>query len=345
MKKLLLVSFAVLALYSCKMQDIYLNVIEPAPVTLPPYIKSAGIIDRSIPVDETKKLDAIEKVVTLEGSKLDQEGTKAAISGLTDELSRNNRFTEIKSLESSKSEAPNMGVFPLPMSWETVASVCKENNVDVLFSLELFDTDTKISYQIRKSTGKTLLGALTGVEQQADMLTTVKTGWRIYDPQSRSVLDEIAIVRNLSFSSTGLTPAIAAAALTDRKEAVKQVGSNAGRAFAQRILPYGIRVTREYYVKGTDNFKRAMRKARTGNWDEAGQLWLKETANSSTKIAGRACFNMAIISEINGSLDVAVEWGRKSYEDYNNKKALHYLNILKNRKANASLLEEQNSQQ
>jgi hypothetical protein len=314
------------------MQDIYMNVVEPAPVFIPSYIKNAGIINRSEPVDGAKKYDAVEKAVTLEGSKLDEEGTAASMAGLTDELMKNNRFNEVKTLEAVKVKSMGMGQFPPPIDWETVSSICKDNNVDALFSLELFDTDTKVSYQLRKSTGATVLGALTGVEQQADMLTTVKTGWRIYDPSGKNILDEIAITKDLTFSSTGLTPAIALKALTDRKEAVKQVGNNAGIAFAQRILPYEIRVTREYYVKGTNNFKIAMRKARTGNWDEAGDLWLKETSNSSSKIAGRACYNMAIISEIKGSLDVGIEWARKSYEDYNNKQALSYINILKNRK-------------
>jgi hypothetical protein len=331
-KKLFILCLSVYLTSSCKMQDIYMNVLEPAPVNIPSNIKNAGIIDRSEPTDATKKYDAVEKAVTLEGSKLDSEGTAASIAGLTDELSKNDRFSEIKTLTEVKVKSQGMGLFPPPLDWETVSAICRDNNVDALFSLELFDTDTKISYQLKKSTGSTLLGAITGYEQQADMLTTVKTGWRIYDPAGKNILDEIAITKDLTFSSTGLTPAIAAKALMDRKEAVRQVGNNAGIAFAQRILPYQIRVTREYYVKGTNNFKIAMRKARTGNWDEAGELWMKETTNSSSRIAGRACFNMAIISEIKGSLDVAIEWARKSYEDYNNKQGLNYINILKNRK-------------
>jgi hypothetical protein len=173
------------------------------------------------------------------------------------------------------------------------------------------------------------------------MFTTVKTGWRIYDPAGNNILDELTINRDLTFSATGLTPAIAASALINRKDAVKKVGAEAGAAFAERILPYKIRVTRQYYVKGTDSFKTAMRKARTGNWDGAGELWKIETANGNSKIAGRACYNMAIISEINGYLDIAIEWTVKAYEEHNNKKALDYKNILDNRKASVKLVEYQ----
>lgn len=41
---------------------------------------------------------------------------------------------------------------------------------------------------------------------------------------------------------------------------------------------------------------------------------------------------MAIINEINGDLDKAIEWASKSYTDYGDKLALRYLNLLKNRK-------------
>lgn len=328
-------------LCSCKMNELYINVIQPAPVTIPSYIKNAGIIDRSDPSDATKGLDAVDKVLSLEGANLDKEGAAASVTGLIDELSANDRFSEVILIPTAKAKAPGLGMYPPPLDWETVTSICRENRVDALFSLELFDTDSKISYQIRKSEGKTILGVITGYEQQADMLTTVKTGWRIYDPAGKNILDDINIIKDLIFSASGLTPVIAASALIDRKEAVKKVGNLAGVTLAQRLLPYKIRVYRDYYVKGTNNFETAMRKARTGNWDEAGQLWKKETTNSSPKIAGRASYNMAIISEIDGFLDVAVEWARKAYEDYNNKPALKYLRLLEGRKMDAMILEQQ----
>lgn len=341
MKTFLVIVLAVSVLSSCKMQQLYINVTQPAPVTIPSYIKTAGIIDRSGPADATKSLDIVDKVLTLEGTKLDIEGAAASIGGLTSELKMNDRFTDIAVISSESVKAAGIGIFPPPLSWTVVNELCKANNVDALFSLEMFDTDTKVSYQVRKSEGKTLLGAITGIEQQADMLTLVKTGWRIYDPSGQAILDEISIARDLTFSATGLTPVIAANALIDRKEAVKEVGSMAGTAFAQRILPYRIRVYRDYYVKGNDNFRIAMRKARTGKWDEAGEIWKEETQNSESKIAGRACYNMAIISEINGMLDAAIEWAGKAYEDYNIRKALDYIDKLRVRQYNLGVLEEQ----
>ena len=59
------------------------------------------------------------------------------------------------------------------------------------------------------------------------------------------------------------------------------------------------------------------------------------------ELAGRACYNMAIISEINGDLDGAIQWAQKSYENYNIRLALNYLNILKYRQSQNEILKSQ----
>ncbi len=129
--------------------------------------------------------------------------------------------------------------------------------------------------------------------------------------------------------------------MINRKDAVKEVSKKAGRVYAIRLIPYRIRVTRDYFVKGTDNFKVAKRRAQLGKWDEAAELWEKETENPKMKIAGRAHYNMAIISEINGNLDDAVAWAQKAYSDFRNKQGLRYVRILENRKYNEDVLSYQ----
>ncbi len=128
----------------------------------------------------------------------------------------------------------------------------------------------------------------------------------------------------------------------NRKAAVKEVSNKAGHIYALRLIPYRLRATRDYFVKGTDNFKIAKRKAQLGQWDEAAVLWEKETGNPDMKIAGRAHYNMAIINEINGDLEAAIEWAKKAYSDYNNKLARDYVRILENRRYNNEVLDYQN---
>jgi hypothetical protein len=343
MKNPILLLFASVLLYSCASTEyVHISVMEPAPVSLPPSIKNIGVVNRSQASKETKVIDAIDKVFSLEGANLDKDGASATIGGLTDELMKNNRFTEVKPLTNLELKSVGAGIFPSPMAWDAVEKICKENHVDALFALELFDTDSKIGYAASPVSLTTPLGHVPAIEQQANITTQIKTGWRIYDPVGRNILDEYPLTRSVSRSASGINPLVAANVIVGRKEAVKEVGTRIGQIYADRIIPFWIRVTRDYYVRGTDNFRIARRKAQTGNWNEAGSLWQQETTSPDSKVAGRACYNMAIISEINGDLDSAIDWAQKGYENYGNRLSLTYVNILKNRKAAMLLVQDQN---
>jgi len=227
------------------------------------------------------------------------------------------------------------------MQWDSVEKICRESNTDALFSLELFDTESKLNYSASPAQVNLGVTSLPAIAHQVNMATSVKTGWRIYDPSTRIILDEYIIGEDISASGSGINPAVAASSLIGRKEAVTDVGIKAGEAYAARILPYWIRVSRDYFVGGDENFKAAKRKAQSGNWDGAAQIWLEETKSPDGKLAGRACYNMAIISEINGDLDGAIQWSQKSYENYNIRLALNYLNILRYRQRQNELLKSQ----
>lgn len=341
MKNPLLYGCIMLACYSCSSTNLMsLSVMEPAPVSIPSKIKSVSIVNRTGVSGETQTIDAIHKALSLESNELQETGAKASLHGLSDELMKNNRFTEVKSLN-RELKTFGAGIFPSALQWDSVEKICRESNTDALFALELFDTETKLNYAA--SPTQVNLGAinLPAIDHQVNMTTFVKTGWRIYDPSTRIILDEFIIGRDISFSGSGINPAMAASALVGRKEAVTEVSNKAGEAYATRILPYWIRVSRDYFVAGNENFKTAQRKAQSGNWDGAAQIWSQETKNKDGKLAGRACYNMAIISEINGDLDGAIQWSQKSYEDYKNRLALNYLTILRNRQRQNELLKSQ----
>ncbi|MCA1741170.1 MAG: DUF6340 family protein, partial [Bacteroidales bacterium] len=234
-----------------------------------------------------------------------------------------------------------LGGMPAPLTWDQVEGICRDNGTQALFALELYDTDTRVNYSTEPTKVKTPLGEIPALYHKASMETLVKTGWRIYSPSDRAILDEHIVAESVVFAGKGINPVAAVAGMIHRKDAVREVSRKAGHIYALRLIPYRLRVTRDYFVKGTDNFKVAKRRAQLGKWDEAAELWEKETDNPKMKIAGRAHYNMAIISEINGNLDEAVSWAQKAYSDYRNKPGLRYVRILENRKYNREVLSYQ----
>jgi hypothetical protein len=342
MKNTMIFLGILLACSSCSSTNLMsLSVMKPAPVSIPSDIKTVAVVNRTAVSSATQTIDAIHKSLSLESNDLQKAGAQASMHGLSDELMKNSRFTEVKPLNLDL-RSYGAGVFPSALEWDSVEKICRDSKTDALFSLELFDAESKLNYAATPANINVGIANLPAVEHHISMTTQVKTGWRIYYPSSRVILDEYILARDISSTGSGINPAVAASALAGRIEAVKDVSTQAGQAYASRILPYWIRVSREYFVGGDDNFKTAKRKAQAGNWDGAAEIWQQETKNTDGKLAGRACYNIAIIHEINGDLDGAIQWAQKSYEDYKIRLALDYLNILKYRKNQYELLKSQN---
>jgi len=338
-----IILFITVILSSCKTNLVYINATNPAPVTISNATKNVGIVARTTPTDDNKILNAIHQNRSGESLKLIQESSAECVRGLNDALTQNKRFDIIKPINGLDLKTPVTGTFPSQLSWTEVESICNNNGVDILFVLEVFDSELKVIPITPKPTKiDNVVDVINAATQsQVNITTTIKTGWRIYDPKNKYILDEYPMVENLTVTASAANIVNTTEALLGRKEAIKQSANNMGHRYASRIIPYWVSLTRDYYVKGSNNFKIATRRARTRNWDGAGELWLIETKNKKRKIAGRACYNMAILSEINGDIDTAMTWAQKSYEDYRNKLALSYLNLLRNRKQKLQKLEYQ----
>jgi hypothetical protein len=334
-------------LLSCSsMNSLTVPVTQPALVFLPSSVRSIGIINRSLPSEQNEKMDQIDKILSVEGLNLDKEAAQKTLLGLKDELSISGMFDEVRIIDDAIANNPGMGVFPTVLSWQQINKLCAENDVDVIFALSFYDTDTRVDYDVVPVQIKGPLGLkIPALEHHANTNTQIKTGWRIYDPANQYVVDEFMISKFVEMQGVGINPVNAVKAIVvGRKENIHQVSNQIGHNYAYRLYPSHTRVRRDYYVKGSNNFEVAKRRAQTGDWDGAAELWNEEINNAKGKIVGRAYYNMAISNEINGNLTEAVAFVSKSYTDYNNKEALDYLKLLERRIENDNHLAFQMSQ-
>ena len=309
-----------------------MNAIEPATVFVNSDIQKIGIINRSTASEANKTLDKIDQILSLEGLQLDKEGSERAVMGLFDELTASGRFEEVIVINEQEIAKGGLAIFPASLPWKSVEEICEAYDVDAIFSLEFYDTDTRAHYKLTKMTVPNDLGIKAEIPAHGLTLNTqIKNGWRIYDPQAKLVLDEFSTYDMVSLKGEGINPVKAFETIIGRKEAVLEISNQLGISYAFRLRPQKRRIARDYYVRGTDKFKIAQRRAQAGDWNGAAALWEEELGHPKAKVAGRACYNMAIINEINGDLDAAVDWAAKAYADYNDNNALRYLNTLKYR--------------
>ncbi len=341
--KMLIAVVLVVFLASCSATNrLTIGATEPAAVQLPKETQRVGIVNRSLPSKGNKTLDKIDRVLSAEGIDLDKKGAEAAISALASELSVIKNLEKIEIIKDVEALKNGLAVLPSSMTWEMVERLCEAYQVDVIFSLAFYDTDTRADYRITSMKLPNNLGINVDVPaQEVTLRTQVVNGWRIYDPQSKQILDEFLYNKNMVFRGRGINPIKAVEAITNRNEAVKEYSRNVGIAYAGRLVPRSIRISRNYYVRGSDNFKIAQRRAQAGDWKGAADLWKQELDNSKPRVAGRAYYNMAISMEINGDIDQAIQYASTSFTEFNNNMALNYIAILRNRLHQNRVLEEQ----
>lgn len=340
MKKLLLAIIPVFLLSCSASSTLTLSVPQPSNVYLSKEVKNIGILNRSTPSVQYNTIDAIDKILTAEEKNLDKNGAEETIQGLFESLSQNNRFSNVTVIDSLILKESGIDVFSPELKQEDIDKICAKNNLDAFYELSFYDTDAKISYSTSNTMVPNAFGVkIPAINHKVTINTLIKTGWRLYDNVTKHLSDQFVNNNNFIVSGSGINPMKAYETITNRKNEVFRISKNNGYAYGNELLPYTIRERRLYFVKGNSNFETAQRKAQTGDWDGAGELWKKETLNTNPKLAGRAYYNMAIISEINGNLEEALNWAAQSYSDFNIKEGLQYSKILKARIAKNKVIE------
>jgi hypothetical protein len=298
------------------------NVITPALIDVPDHIKVAAMIDRTLAKDDASNV--IESVLTGELIGEDKLATQILMDGVHAMLKNAatvsiKRTTEVYPGGSSISAA-----FPEPLSWEDIEALCKKYQADAIVAIEKFDSDFII---------------IPGVNQTA----TVKAGIRMYDPASKSIVDQYQYSHQESWGSGELSIEAAINGLISKNAAVKEASYEAGIAYGRRLSPSWYRISREYFrkSKGDDVFAEGARMMEINDWFAAKEALFQAVENGHRKTKGKAAHNLAVVCEIEGNLEEAKAWAQAAWGKYKNKKSKYYLYDLNRRINETARVNEQ----
>jgi len=311
-----------------------LRVLQPAQMTLPEHITTVAIVDRSKPSNGWSNF--LEGLFTGEEIGQDRRSRQTAVDGLTNALTRTPRF-QVKTtgieLTSSKAGAR----MPPALDWSEIDKICRDYNTNAVVTIESFDSDNSRSARAYSETKKDKTGKkYTVTSYRSQQRTGVRIGWRLYDPKTKIVVDEYVTEDYLERNGSGTTERAALNNLPSQLDVTRDVAYNVGIEYGARIAPIYVNISRAYYHKAKgfkDHMKKAARHLEDRNIEQATILWKRviATAGDNRKAAGRAAYNMAVASEVSGNLTLALEWAQKSYNDFGNKRAREYINIIKAR--------------
>ena len=338
-----LLLFLLPALLTGCMKSTQLTVLQPAQFKVPDHIAKIAVIDRSKPSNGW--LNVLEGLFTGEAIGQDRESRQQAVRGLTDALERTPRFRVISTgIEMSGSKA---GVnLPTPLPWQEVERICADYAADAVVAIESFDSDNFTSNRRQESKRKKDGKEIITVSYRAEQRTSVRMGWRLYDPKMKIIADEYTTNDYLTRDATGSTEQQALRNLPSQQTVTRDVARIGGISYGMRIAPVYVDVTRNYYAKAKGvkaQMKEAARYAKGGDWEKAAGIWkpIVDRAGDNRKAAGRAAYNMAVAAEMRGNLEVALEWAQTAWNKYGNSSAKGYIETLKMRQNDVRNVEYQ----
>lgn len=329
-------SFGILlaiALFASCSPSTSMKVLKPAAIYIPDHIQTIGTLDRSKPESGFKNF--LEGFLTGEEIGQDKRGRRAAIKGFSTVLEKTPRFT-VRPIETELTGSKDGASMSSPLPWSEVEQLCKTYQVDAIATLEMFDSDQFVNKSSRNEkykdkNNKEQSRSRYYVERKLE----VRTGFRIYDNVNKVVLDEFVTSGLKSDEGNGLSPTEATNNLRNIFDQVQEVGNTAGSLYAKRIAPLYETITRTFQRKvptNKDAHKKALEAAKLQDWQKAAEIWNNmATTSTNIKTKAKAAYNMAIVCEAQGKLQLAADWAEKSYKNFGLKAGRSYLDQIKRR--------------
>lgn len=330
MKKKFIVPLAILAFITLSGSAwVKLTLVRPSEISLPDYLKSIAIIDRTLQ-DETAKTK-VEQVLTGEAFHQDEQALFRVAEGFMEACSGTRRFETVKTTERYKSNGTKH-TFPTPLDWDLVSEICARHQTDVLLSIEIFDTDFILSNSPVKIDTKNDDGKIsTRLEFRANAVAVINFGIRLYDAANKVIIDEYQTTHRLNFDAQATTLQAALNQLLDKTEGINRASYDAGFIYGERISPTYYQVTRYFFNKPKKELGAGVRYSEVADWNNAIKAWMKVVDKGNRKDAGRAAFNIAVAYEVLGDLELAKEWAAKSHTEFEEKDADDYYKVLQAR--------------
>ena len=217
---------------------------------------------------------------------------------------------ELKHYSNSKTIDPKLGLY----SKQELKEIAETTNADILFSFDYYASLDGINFSP---------DYYTGYEK-----VQVMAFWNFYDLQSQELqflytkIDTISWrieARNLYHTIKELPP---------RKDAILNAADITATRFAEYLIPHWIEVQRMYYHSGHVDIKKTDRLIKENKWMEAAKIWKANINNPNKNIAAKCRFNMALVCEMEGNLEAAVDWVIQSFHVFGSNNNEHYYNCL-----------------
>lgn len=219
------------------------------------------------------------------------------------------------------------------VSWQYMKKISGQSDADIFIVLDSLNLSME-SELIKESYSYP-------VEYYKYRQLAVNISWSVFDMVDKKRLDKYYYNDTLLWDARGYSKVEIDKKMQSVERSIRETSYFAAVDYAKRIFPEWQSETRYYFHLGNKDFVKADQFVKNENWEEASKIWKNYTNNIDKEIASRACYNMAFVSEIEGKLELAIEWAEKSNKIKNKSRTRYYISWLKIRQKDLKKLQKQ----
>jgi len=292
-------------------------------------IQSLVLLNRSLTNQFTNSnIDSLEKVLVNNNMVLDavfQDSIAAdsTIQVAARALYESGRFDIVVPKERNIIRTDNEEILK-PLDINFINEICADFKVDGVLVLESFVEQLKTKYSTNKIAGT--------IEYSSTTDVTYFSEWRLYRPNNLKPVIRFQVGDSIFWGDINYSLENVYKQMPRTKEALIGGGIAAGLKMSGYISTKWVNQTRFYYLTGKSEIDAAVPFIKNNKWEEAAAIWAKYATNPSKTIKSKVEFNLAVASEMAGDLDLAIEWGIKSYKTRYTKTVEVYLKALDNKR-------------
>lgn len=322
--------FLIVIFTSCfTLKSVQIEVLKPAKIVIPSKIQTLVLLNASIPLKPEISNSKGAQIVYW----VDSLSTQELLKYTNEKLIESSRFIEVKLYPKIYSRSGKERLKPI--SKNDIEAICYQSKTDGLLTLDVLEIkDTLIRYTIVDEFG---------YQSGKAFALLCRSLWRLYDADNQSMVVQKLFTDTVFFSEFNTRNGFQQSLKTkdNREWLAYTLANELGFKINETFAPYWVSVRRDMILGSSDGLQKAGALASKDKWKEAAKIWQIMTKDDNVKVASVACYNMALVCEVQGRLDLSLAWLDKSDQLYEISFSENYRNVLNYRLSEASTLNEQ----
>jgi hypothetical protein len=204
--------------------------------------------------------------------------------------------------------------------WQKLDSVARNRDTDIILLLDASDLSVK-SDLFFNDQGY--------VEAWKDFF--IANRWVIIDPREQRVIKDDISIDTLSYTETGFFISATQDKLPETEDVIAELSWETGRIFAEKYIPTWQDRSRLYYHLPNQGYEKAINALLNNDLETAARIFKNYAEHQNDRISALSKYNMAVVCELQGEYDLALQWLRDSYQTKKYNTTQEYIRILKER--------------